>query len=282
MRWLLIVLAAGAALWVLSFGLVDKKQNQTPVFAAAPEDLVLIAHAGGGLKDGTYSNAQEAMDLAYANGIRLFELDFLRTSDGALVALHDWTHSYDYWFGVSAFDRLWRGIADRLGWPRRPLSHEAFMARPMRRGLSSMDLEAVVAWLKRHEDAYLVTDVKRDNLAGLVDIATASAGIMDRVIPQIYVADEYRPVRDLGFARIILTAYRIRQPIADVIDQVEALDLFALTMPRDRVGATTAERLRNLPFPVFTHTINDPSDAAKLRDAGVSGVYTDYLVPSEK
>jgi len=51
------------------------------------EGKVLIAHAGGGLPKTTYTNDIEAMDLAYRNGLRLIEIDFMN-SDGIVLA-HD-------------------------------------------------------------------------------------------------------------------------------------------------------------------------------------------------
>ncbi len=47
----------------------------------------LIAHAGGGLPTATYTNDIEAMDLAYRNGLRLIEIDFMNS--GGIVLAHD-------------------------------------------------------------------------------------------------------------------------------------------------------------------------------------------------
>ena len=49
-----------------------------------------IAHAGGEIEGHTYTNSLEAMDQAYDNGFRLFELDIIKTRDGHFVAEHDW------------------------------------------------------------------------------------------------------------------------------------------------------------------------------------------------
>ncbi|MDR1307153.1 MAG: hypothetical protein LBK74_06240 [Treponema sp.] len=66
----------------------------------APEPwwfYTMVAHAGGALFDeaGTmtaYTNAREAVELNYAKGHRVFEIDFELTSDGRLAAVHDWAH----------------------------------------------------------------------------------------------------------------------------------------------------------------------------------------------
>ena len=51
-----------------------------------------IAHAGGEIDGYTYTNSLEAMNLSYSKGCKIFELDIIETSDGKLVAAHDWAH----------------------------------------------------------------------------------------------------------------------------------------------------------------------------------------------
>ena len=50
----------------------------------------LIAHAGGGIDEKTYTNSVEAFKLNYENGFRLFEFDIAITSENILVARHGW------------------------------------------------------------------------------------------------------------------------------------------------------------------------------------------------
>jgi len=49
----------------------------------------IIAHAGGAIDGNAYTNSREAIERNYAQGTRLFELDFNLTSDGHWVAAHD-------------------------------------------------------------------------------------------------------------------------------------------------------------------------------------------------
>ncbi len=55
---------------------------------SVPARRLLIAHAGGGLAEGTYSNSQEALDHSYAKGHRCFEIDLSWTTDAGLVLAH--------------------------------------------------------------------------------------------------------------------------------------------------------------------------------------------------
>lgn len=51
----------------------------------------LIAHAMGSIRDQPYTNAYEAMIANYEKGTRVFEIDFMLTSDRKAVARHEWT-----------------------------------------------------------------------------------------------------------------------------------------------------------------------------------------------
>jgi glycerophosphoryl diester phosphodiesterase len=260
------VLAAGAAMH-------DEVRAE---YRPAPPGLHLIAHAGGGLPQGTYTNAVEAFDLAHANGFRLFETDFARTRDGRIVLIHDWDATY-----ARLFTGLPLGIAVpalRLsGW--RP-GHAGFMASRMRGGLTPMDLEALLDWMRRHPDARVVTDVKDDNLAVLAAIAAAAPELRGAFVPQIYAPDELDPVRRLGFRNVILTLYRSALTDDEVIAFARGAALWAVTMPHDRTRAgRLVERLSEAGIRVAVHTLNAPEDAEALRRRGVSLLYTDYLLP---
>jgi len=101
-----------------------------------------IAHAGGGIEGKKYTNSLEALDLSYAKGYRLFELDIIKTKDDIFVAAHDWKH--------------WADIADYKG--ELPPSRAEFMRRKIFGKFTPLDIQAINQWFDRHTDAILVTD----------------------------------------------------------------------------------------------------------------------------
>src|SRR5690606_19320291 len=50
----------------------------------------LVAHAGGAIYGFKLTNSLEALEESYENGFKLIEMDFEWTSDGKVVAIHDW------------------------------------------------------------------------------------------------------------------------------------------------------------------------------------------------
>lgn len=239
----------------------SRAEVQCTAFVQAPAGLTLIAHAGGGLVQGDYSNTRDALDQSLAHGFELFELDFNWTSDGDLAIGRDWNVEYRHWNRLGWIDWL----ASFFAAP----STKAYEASTPKFGLTRLSLDSLLAWLRNHP-GQIVTDFKSGNLEGLGLIASKAQDLQHRFIPQIYTLPEYNAVRDLGYEKVIFTTYRL-SPSADVLKQIDALDLFAITVPgRDVVEA--AKIISN--NRILTHTINAPVTLP------ASGYYTDCLIPA--
>ena len=260
-----VTLAAGLAVFI-SIAAVNLRsnhqRNHCEAYLEAPAGVTLVAHAGGGLQEGDYSNSKEALDQSAANGLRLFELDFNWTGDGELAIVHDWTREYWYWH--------------HLGWTDWMASHfvvpssRRFHASTPRFDLTRLSLEALIEWL-RTNPGRIITDIKSSNIEGLALIASRAGPLQHRFVPQIYSAAEYDAVREMGYEDIILTTYRLSiSPTS--LREIDELDLFAVTVPENQVADAANIISKNR---IFTHTINAP---VKL---SVAGYYTDCLIPAE-
>lgn len=94
-----------------------------------------IAHAGGSIYGYCYSNSLEVVQNSLAHGIDYMELDLSITSDGRLVAWHDW-----------AFE--WTGAP----------THDQFMARKIYDKFTPMDFPRIDSILRANPRLSLVTD----------------------------------------------------------------------------------------------------------------------------
>ncbi|MFD2585627.1 hypothetical protein ACFSQJ_01720 [Croceitalea marina] len=108
-----------------------------------------IAHAGGEVNGIKSTNTKDALDESYAKGFRLFELDIIETSDGKLVAAHDWG--------------MWSRFTDFTG--ELPPTHEEFMKHKIYGDYTTLDLKGINDWFSAHPDATLVTDKLNDPIA---------------------------------------------------------------------------------------------------------------------
>lgn len=223
-----------------------------------------VAHAGGLASGWDYTNSREALDENYRRGFRYFEVDLSWTVDGHLVLVHDW-------------EKTWRRYFAGTDVPTR----EQFLAAPMRHGLQALALEDALDWLRRHPDAFLVTDVKARNLEALAQIARQAGPLVERFVPQVYEPEEIARARELGFGRLILTVYRSKLAPDVLTRAAQEGGVWALTIPEARArSGEYAQALADATLPVYAHTVNDAGAWRELRALGVDGLYTDSLFES--
>lgn len=228
-----------------------------------PQQPFLIAHAGGAINGRTYTNSLEAFEFNYASGHRFFEVDFSWTTDGNLVLIHDWTKTFLQWFNAKGIPSL-----------------KQFKSIKMRHGMTQMSLDDLYIWLSIHEDAYIITDIKNDNLAALKLISKTAAKQKSQIIPQIYNLNEFVTVTQLGFKDIILTLYRMNLADEKVIEFAVSNKIFAVTMPVEQALSTPlAKSLMGKNIFVYAHTVNSLKIWRQLNQTGVAGIYTDVFAP---
>lgn len=106
------------------------------------DTLRFIAHAGGEIDGLKYTNSLEALNKSYENGFRLFELDFIKTSDDVYVAAHDWKH--------------WAKITEYKG--SLPVDLNTFLSQKIYKKFTPLSIKEINNWFTNHPDAILVTD----------------------------------------------------------------------------------------------------------------------------
>lgn len=233
--------------------------------AEIPNRPRLIAHAGGALNGLTYTNSLEALEHSYQVGLRCFEIDFNWTRDGQLVCVHDWDATYK---------KLFPGATDEIP------SLQEFEQLAMLDGLTQQTLSSLMAWLSVKEDAVIVTDIKEDNLKALSFIGDRYPEQMHQIVPQVYTPDEIAPARALGFPNIILTVYRCPLNRREILRRLDHEELFAITVPQERLRRWGYAENLSRRFFVYTHTVNTKKEIVDSMAVGVDGFYTDSLQPS--
>ncbi len=246
-------------------GLFELQQEISSVTKLISEQKTVI-HACGEYDGYTYTNSLEALTNAYGNGNRVIEIDFNLTSDGRLIAGHE--SGPDQW--VSGIDS-----AD-------PLTEEEFLNTRYPGGLTTMGLEDLAEFMRRHEDLYVVTDIKGDGLGndnGCPLIAQTCPDLLDRFIIQIYHISEYPLIRSLGFKNMIFTLYATsedeRRPEV-LLQDLNDCDLIGLTLWEDWADDGFINSLRPADTAIFVHTVNDTDDILYEIGRGLF-VYTDNV-----
>ncbi len=226
---------------------------------------LLIAHGGGAIGGKQVTNSKESLDFNYYKGFRYFEIDFSWTSDQEPVLIHDWDRYYNEYFGEEA------SIP----------SHEEFMSKEMLNSWQQMDLEMLIGWMKKHPDVFIITDAKANNIQLLELIAKEYPELINRFIPQIYYPKEFIQAEYLGYDHIIYTLYKSEDTEVEVQDFILKNNVFAVTMPKERVSDAYKELLNNEDLFIYVHTVNNQETITEMQEIGVDGFYTDTLRESE-
>jgi len=280
-RTLSILIIVLAMLVTLSTQVKERKNNSRPTSYFG---MTLLAHAGGGIPQGRYSNAKEAFDLSASLNHQFIEVDFSVTEDGDLVLIHDWDIRHYQYFSYMSF---LPEILQRLN-PKPAKSVSDFKQRKMKFGLTQMSLDDLLRWMKNNPDVKIITDIKFNNATHLKTIYNHAGPLADRIIPQIYTTDEYDLIKTIGYDNIIFTNYRSKLDTEALILFISTYKLFALTVPIDNATPDLIEGAVQSDTPIFVHKyhhwtplslVNTPEGADILRSKGISGIYTDYLYP---
>jgi len=204
-----------------------------------------------------------------------FELDFDLTSDGHWVAAHDWPN----W-------KIQTGYTGQL-----PPTRADFMSTLRKYKKISWSIEGEynavdMAWidrfLKRHSDAFIVTDMKElEQFSDFVD-AILNSPKQDQFIFQAYSIDDVELIKNRApDAKIILTLYRIGYP-AELFTNLKEKreDLMGVTVPMSWAYVdSVTERLLETGLPIYLHgapaNINSRGLHADFAAKGISGFYLD-------
>ena len=126
---------------------------------------ILIAHAGGALDGKTYLNSLEAVQEAIKNDFTYIELDLLETTDGDLVAAHDW----------KKFHNL-------TGFPEQtqPISAAEIKKRKILEKQTILTSEEIRSIFEKNKNLVLVTDkIQNIDFALLSHRNTSSVGLKE-------------------------------------------------------------------------------------------------------
>lgn len=251
---------------------VTGKDEVQPV-AVNWTDSRLVVHACGGVMlDGEWqdpANHHEGMVASYNAGYRVFEVDLTLTSDGKLVAKHEWTAQ--------------GGV---------PMTHAEWKAYKIRGQLTTMDIDDVIQAMYVNKDMVVVTDTKshaeseayrRTQFEEIVRAANAvDPSILQRIVPQIYQPEMLELVQGVyDFPNIIFTLYMFtggRESVLDFVAQHEVISV--VTMPSKKANTEYVAELGALGKLVYTHSPNTPEEILADAATGAHGFYSSKITPA--
>ncbi|TLM73171.1 MAG: hypothetical protein FDZ70_07920 [Actinobacteria bacterium] len=261
------------------------KMRPDPNYAVAhPEPYswasttALIAHGMGGVApDRRVTNTLEAFITNRDAGYRVFEADLVFSKDGRPVCRHGW-ESYLYEF-----------LGQKVDDQNALLTDAEFEALPVHGTMTALTLDDLVTLMKAYPDTWIVTDTKSKEPAeveramrAILEAVGDDRVLLERFVIQVYDEDMLATVRKVhDFRNVIYTLYQLEGTPEAAIDYAAASGVKVVAMPDTMWSAALAERARDRKLVTAVYTVNDPKDARRYLDSGVTLLYSDFLTPAD-
>jgi glycerophosphoryl diester phosphodiesterase len=232
-------------------------------------DSGLVTHAAGGIDGIEGTNSYEALVENYKLGHKVFEIDLNLTTDGRLVAVHDWA-------GYSG-----------------PKSSAEFKDIKIKDRFTSMSLEDVLDFMVANPDLYLVTDTKSFEYTDEQIVIQFTelyqqankrgATVLDRIVPQIYNQKMYTLIKGVyDFKSVIYTLYASPDNDAQVVEFVkDKPDIRVITMGPVRYSDQFKADLDAAGKLIYFFTLNDPEEIKGYKNKRAHGFYTDFVTAQD-
>ena len=216
----------------------------------------------------------------YRQGVRLFELDLSRTSDGVWVCRHNWNEPMGQWKGTG----------------KKVLTEKQFTSHKIYGKYTPMTLEDFFLLLKDYPDAFVMIDSKQYSLRNYqrtledyceyVEIARAAGAeeVLDQIIPEIYSEAMFPGTAMIySFPSYI---YSLWQEYST--EDLEEIALFckdkgipAATIYWEYWSGEAEEIFEKQGIRLYVYTVNDRNQAREYLTEGAEGICTDFLTTED-
>ncbi len=233
------------------------------------ENILLIAHAAGGVNSFKYTNSLEAFIENYDKGFRCFEIDLVLSADGKVVARHDWVNTFQQKKTNQEF----------------PLSYKEFMKSKIYGRYTPIDLKVLIQLLQKYEDVFIIIDGKinnREETAGLYSQILQEFGTVDnsfkkRLYPQIFYQSDLLEINKQDFGGIVYVIGREKLSTDEIIEFCKINEIRIVSIPEKKINVNLVQQYLKSNICVFAYTINSVSKASSFQKIGVRGLFTDNV-----
>jgi len=197
-------------------------------------------------------------------GFRYIEIDLIETSDGYIIANHNWYNISNRIPGVQ------NGI----------MNHAEFMGHRIFGRFTPVDLDMLIEFLRLTPDVFIITDTKDTDYAALYTIARRFPEYKARFIAQSYMLEDVQLFCDLGFDKMMLIVYMMPSFAQNPVELHQfALenDLYALVIPDALAAPQFVSDIDMKEVRIFVHTIDDINRAQTLAELGFYGIFTAHI-----
>lgn len=247
-----------------------KNENQTPYSWI---NNTLIAHAAGEIDGAIYTNSLEAFEVSYQKGHRLFEVDLSITSDSKLIARHGWDELYGQQFKSQ----------------ERVPAYKEFIGSLYYGKYTPIDFKAVLKLLEKYTDIYLILDGKvssEEDTKALYEkveelLRKYNYSLKKRLIPQMFYEKDIKVLRNLGFRDIVYVVGREEYTPESIAKFCAKHEIRVVSLSVNRTNEEFLRKLIDYNILAYMYTINDVKKMKSYLKMGVTGFFTDTIVPND-
>jgi glycerophosphoryl diester phosphodiesterase len=218
---------------------------------------VFIAHSGGSIDGFTYTNSLEAVESSIRRGYKMIELDLQITTDGFLVAAHDWT----------TFKKRSGLGPDAIS--EKPMSLAQFKSNSIDGRYTPLDEDMIRTVFLRHPELILVTD----KIADFPRLAKAFP-FQERVIVEVFSPQDVAAAKASGISNPMLSIGNLEASLPMILQLPVRHVALSINSLRRCPGA--AKRIVESGRKVFLFTTDDAALMARSVGSHVSAFYSDY------
>lgn len=232
---------------------------------------VIVAHAMGGINSHSYTLSKEAYELNFGKGFRVFELDFITTSDGDIALRHYWGKKRNGKYDV--------------------YSTEKFKKEKYVGAYTPLLLKDFLEYMKSEKDLWVVTDSKENAESIFKEVVKEAKEmhaekVLDRFIIQFFDAEMYETVNSIyPFKNYIYGTYKYwvgnENEFEDICRFCVENQIDSISMWNYYCNEKIISMAHRYNLDVYVHTENSLSAAYRYLDMGVKGVYTDFIEPAQ-
>lgn len=254
----------------------------------------VIAHGGGGIDDKTCTNSLEAIDLAYANGTRMFDIDIQETSDGVLVCRHGWIDNIeqDSHF-IASRGRSFQWDIEQLRY-HIPIEYakvpdlKTFMSIKAYHKYTPISFEDFLNFMVANQDVWLIADFGyiASNVyesAYKTLLLNLPQTVQDRIVVTFNAYDDAKRLRSINpKVKLQLKRYGMKEEsYYDVAKFCTSENIHAVNLSLYNINDEGIALLRSKGINVFIAAVDFLSDYQYCIKQGANGIVSNFLYEND-
>ena len=244
---------------------VNNNKVESSLESSLENSLVYILHAGGGIDDLRYLNAQETFKYYYDLGYRYFEYDLKLSTDNRLIGTHAFEH---------------------LDVDTTMFTYEEFKELRLENGYTPVNEEWLIEALINYSDVTFVIDAKMDSDemdAKVLERIEELEGIYNvdlskNILPEVFSLEMWNIVKETtSFERYFFSQYKVYYSIEFVLENFNDDRIYgvAYSSTCDNYIRRNIYRLKEAGKKLFFFTPSSYEEIIDMISLGADGVYID-------